>query len=240
MSATMSDHPGVLRESLTGAGLILANLVAAPVRRGATNRWGATPSEVAAAMPGDDLVPAPRMSSTRAITIAAPPAVVWAWLDQIGHGRAGLYSYDGLENLVGCDLHSADSILVDAVPLAVGDLVALGPVGYPCFRGAATDAPRSLVLLAADRRTRRAPTGPVVPGESRATWQWQLQPRDDGATTRLVARQRYAHPRLAALVWRVVEPIDFVMERRMLRGIEARATGAGSLRAAYPVSATRG
>jgi hypothetical protein len=58
-------------------------------------RWGATEAEVAEAVPGDGLVPAPRFSSTRAISIAAPPSSVWPWLVQIGEGRGGL-CYDPL------------------------------------------------------------------------------------------------------------------------------------------------
>jgi hypothetical protein len=30
---------------------------------------------------------------------------------QLGQGRGGLYSYDWLENLIGCDVHSSDRIL---------------------------------------------------------------------------------------------------------------------------------
>ena len=41
--------------------------------RGRHRRWGATDAELAASMPGDDLVPGCQYSATRAITIAAPP-----------------------------------------------------------------------------------------------------------------------------------------------------------------------
>ena len=34
--------------------------------------------------------------------------IVWSWLVQIGQGRGGLYSFDGLENLARCDIHSTD------------------------------------------------------------------------------------------------------------------------------------
>src|SRR5689334_10101651 len=42
--------------------------------------WGATPQEVAAAMPGDDLRPRAQYRTTRAITIDATPVEVWPWL----------------------------------------------------------------------------------------------------------------------------------------------------------------
>lgn len=65
-------------------------------------RWGVAPEELRASMTGDDwLVNAPRRSSkvrmTRAISIAAPPEVVWGWIAQLGRG-AGWYSYDFVDN----------------------------------------------------------------------------------------------------------------------------------------------
>ncbi len=63
-------------------------------------RWGATAEECQAAMAGDEWLaggPSARVSMTRAITIAAPPEVVWPWLAQLGRG-AGWYSYDRLDN----------------------------------------------------------------------------------------------------------------------------------------------
>ena len=74
------------------------------------HRWGATDEDVCRAMPGDDLVPA-AASTTRAITIAAPPEQVWPWLVQLGYGRAGWYSYDWIDN---DSRPSADRILLVA------------------------------------------------------------------------------------------------------------------------------
>ena len=62
-------------------------------------RWGATDAEVAAPMPGDELVGSAAFCATRAITIDAPPSDVWPWLVQVGFGRAGFYSYDWADNL---------------------------------------------------------------------------------------------------------------------------------------------
>ena len=50
-------------------------------------------------MPGDELVTRPTFNATRAVTVAAPPSVIWPWIVQIGFGRAGWYSYDLLDNL---------------------------------------------------------------------------------------------------------------------------------------------
>ena len=81
---------------IEGGAKIAAAVLTDPVLRGWYNRWGATPAEVSAPMPGDELVPQPKIASTRAITISVPPREVW--LAQIGQGRGGFYSYDALEN----------------------------------------------------------------------------------------------------------------------------------------------
>ena len=54
-------------------------------------RWGATTEEVAGSMPGDDVLSSSQFTATRAMTISAPPSLVWPWLVQVGVGRAGFY-----------------------------------------------------------------------------------------------------------------------------------------------------
>lgn len=214
-----------VRDVFAGGSRIALATLTAPILRRRYNRWGATDSEVAASIPGDELVPDPLLGYTRAISIGAPPAQVWPWLVQIGHGRGGLYSYDGLENLARCDIHSVDEILPECQDLAVGDLIRLGPPGYPCFRVAALEALQSLVLVGADPAEPNLAATADSPGGV-ATWQWQLRPLPAGGT-RLLVRQRLTYPRSMSLMWHVVEPVGFVMEWRMLRGIAERAERAG-------------
>ncbi len=215
--------PTAATDVLIGGAQVLAVTLAAPLLRSRYNRWGATDAEVEASMPGDELVTAPRLGYTRAITIAAPPNRLWPWLVQMGQGRGGLYSFDGLENLVGCNIHSASQVMADCQQLAVGDLIRLGPAGYPCFRVDQVDSGASLVLVGADPR----PPHAVAPQDSPvgiATWQWQLRPTADGRGTRLLTRQRLSYPPTTgtAVIWHLVEPVGFVMERRMLLGIKQR------------------
>jgi hypothetical protein len=213
--ATRRPRPGLVAagravaDAVVGGTLVLAAVLAAPLARRRYGRWGATSRETVAALPGDDLVPAPLLGYTRALTIAAPPARVWPWLVQVGHGRGGLYSYDGLENLFGCRMHSADAVLPEHQDLRAGDLVRLGPEGYPGFRVHDVRPPTDLVLVGAS-------------GGTAATWQWSLRPLDAGRT-RLVVRQRIACPPRQRWMWRLVEPVGFVMEHRMLRGLRRRA-----------------
>jgi hypothetical protein len=197
---------------------VLAGLIVFGRRR--INRWGATDDEAAGALAGDNNVPAPRLGYTRAVSIDARPEVVWPWLAQIGHDRGGLYSYDWLENLFGCDMHSATTILAEHQHLDVGMEVALGPEGYPSFEVQAVDPPHHLVLTAAEPAERATGAG-QSPSNVQATWQWTLRAEGDG--TRLIVRQRLSCPNAMLPMWLVVEPIGFVMEQKMLRGIKARA-----------------
>ena len=67
-------------------------------------RWGATDQERELALPGDELIAKADLTATRAITVRAAAAEVWPWIAQLGQGRGGFYSYDILENLLGCGL----------------------------------------------------------------------------------------------------------------------------------------
>ncbi len=93
--------------------------------RGRYLRWGATDEEANIALAGDELLPDADLTATRAVTVRA--AGVWPWIVQLGQGRGGFYSYDFLENLVGCDIHSADRIVPEWQAINVGDHVNLHP-----------------------------------------------------------------------------------------------------------------
>jgi hypothetical protein len=212
------------RDVVLGGAQVLAVALVSPLVRRRYNRAGASDAEVRAAMPGDGLVPSPRLGYTRARTIDAPPASVWPWLAQMGQGRAGLYSYDGLENLVGCRISTLRRLVPELQNLSVGDLVRLGPAGYPCFRVTDVLPPTALVLVGADPAPPHAAATADSPGGT-STWQWLLVPAEGGRRTRVVVRQRLTFPPVWAmrLLWRVVEPVAFVMERRMLGTIATLA-----------------
>jgi hypothetical protein len=58
--------------------------------------WGARPSERTARLPCDGLCPRAGVQADRAISIDAPPSIVFCWLCQL---RVAPYSYDILDNL---------------------------------------------------------------------------------------------------------------------------------------------
>lgn len=214
---TNSKFNPTIIEEVFGAAAIAASIVTSPLIRSWYCKWGATTAELRMPLPGDDLVPHPVLESTRAITIQAPATAVWPWLVQLGQGRGGFYSYQQLENLAGCDIHNADRIIPEHQDLNVGDLVRLGPEGYPVFDVAAIDSEVALILRGDIPNPQGKPT----------TWIWifYLDPRDEN-TTRLILRTRLDYePNMAnAVMWRVfTDPISFNMERKMLQGIKARA-----------------
>ncbi len=196
----------------TQLGHVLADLpvfLTSPLFRRWHLRWGATLTDVHAAMAGDDLLPRARYRSTRAIEIAASPDVVWPWLVQVGCLRAGWYSNDLLDNLA---RPSAMTILPEFQHLAVGQWVPMSP-SPPTDRTAlkvhSFEVDMWLLWTKPD-----------------STWSWQLIPTGSGGTrlvTRIHATYNWRHPASALLGLLLMELGDFAMLRRMLRGIKARA-----------------
>jgi hypothetical protein len=185
-------------------------------------RWGATDDELDATLDGDDLIPNPDLMATRAITVGTSADQVWPWIAQLGQGRGGFYTYDALENLVGCHIHSADQIVPEWQDLKVGDQVNLHPeVGLDV---AVVEPGRSLVLRGG------VPMGAAPPPYD-FTWAFVVRERPEG-TTRLLVRERYAYTqRWAPLLVEPVAVVAFVMSQRMLRGIRDRAERGGRLTA---------
>jgi hypothetical protein len=189
--------------------------------------WGATRAESAGVLPGDGLVRA-RWQTTRAVPIAAPPEDVWPWLVQMGFRRAGWYSYDRLERAMGigdfADGSSAGSVLPQFQSLAVGDSVPLGPAGG--LTALVVDPPRALVL----RMTMNALNGAPARHDDRVTldWTWAFVAVPTGSRScRLIVRVRadYRPRALGLLIPLLLEPVHFLMERAMLRGLSRRVGG---------------
>jgi hypothetical protein len=193
--------------------------VLAPWRSGWRRSWGARDEEMAAVLPGDDLVPAPTWSYTHAISVDAPPERVWPFVAQLGQERAGFASFERLENLVGCRVHNADGIVDEWQRPVVGQMVHLHPKAPP-LRVAVVQPGRSLVLRGADDRD-PSPANDNV-------WSFHVLP-DGPGRSRLIERSHTVHGRSLgdrlAFGTVLIEPIGFVMGREMLRGLAALAEG---------------
>lgn len=184
--------------------------------------WGATPEEAEGPMAGDDLVPGAKYRTTHAVTVDAPVEQVWPWLVQMGQGRGGMYSYDWLENLVGLHMHSADRVVPELQHLEVGDVVRMVPAGTEpdlTFTVLRLEPPHLLVLGTAEPFDVVVASGLPYP-----VWTFELR-RVDAGTARLVVRFRsdFAPTAVGWIVNKyALEPVHWVMERKMLLGIKER------------------
>jgi hypothetical protein len=206
-----------IARTAAGAGAALAGY--AFILRPWHLRWGATDAEVARGMPLDGRVRRPTVVTNRAVTIAASPEHVWPWLAQMGEApRGGYYSYAWIERLTGMQVANADEVLPAFQRIEPGD--ALDRTGYMTVQ--AVEPGRFLVL-----------GPPEAPADADSTWALGLYPQADG-TTRLVSRVRARFPRTpGGWLWRLVlDPGQFVMERKMLLEIKRRAEALAAANAA--------
>jgi hypothetical protein len=172
------------------------------------------------ALAGDGIVPAAHTQATRAITIDAGIGRVWPWVAQLGQDRGGFYSYDILENLVGCRMPTSDVLRPDRQFSAVGDTLWM----YPRERAGGVGN----AVLRVYEPGHALAFGTHTPGAGEdGSWAFVIEPADDG-TTRLIVRSRGIGARSLlgrAFEHAVFEPVHFAMERRTMIGIRQLAEG---------------
>ncbi len=167
--------------------------------------FAASAQERAEALPGDHLLAAGHVD-TAAVMLSGAPAEVWPWLVQMGHGRAGWYAWDSLDN---GGVASADRVLPELQDLQVGDSVSARPGGGSL----------EVVLL--------------IPNEALVYWtearkaglvfaqSWAFVLRPEGTGTRLIVRNRarWSAPLMPAarLLFR---PVHGLMQRRQLASLK--------------------
>ena len=187
-------------------------------------QWGATEAEAQMTLPGDEIVPAAVSQTTRAMTIDANADTVWQWVAQIGQDRGGFYSYDLLENLVGCRMPTTDVLRPDKQTWQLGDKLWMYPADRADGSGFATL--RAYVPGRALAFAGRRMGDPVTAPES-GSWAFVVQPLD-AHTTRLLFRGRAAAPpSRGALAFDrfIFDPAHYVMERRTMIGVKQLAEG---------------
>jgi hypothetical protein len=218
----------VIVEGIGGAVAIGFTTLLSPLLRPWYGKWGTTGDEARRCLPGDELVENPRSEFTCAVTVDAPAGQVWPWLVQLGCGRAGWYSYDLLDN---GGVESAGRIIPEYQHVEIGTRVLLTPdgrVGYPVV---AMEPGRALVLggtLNTATGEGVEPDDPKPEAYFSGVNAFALEEAAAGKT-RLIFRQRLDWtPGFAnTLMYRVfLEPISFVMGRKMLKGIKKRAEAA--------------
>lgn len=186
--------------AVTGASLLYAVLLRRPILT-----WGATAEEAEAQLPGDELLESADGLATRAITIDAPASAVWPWIAQMGPApRGGAYTYDWIENLLGLNMHSTDTVLPEYQHPHVGDGFGYGS-NKMSFK--IVEPEHVLATQSAD-----------------GNWVWSFILEERNGRTRLISRNRFRLPRLVDRIGMIpMEPGSLVMERKMLLGIKQRA-----------------
>jgi hypothetical protein len=185
--------------------------------------WGSTREELALSLPGDPADRDQALEIQHAVTIAASPSEVWAWLVQLGQDRAGFYSYDWLERAVGADVHNVFDIRPEWQSRQAGDFVRATQRGY--LRSFFPEGPGWTVKY-------------VEPAHALVLEQWGafvLLPTENG-DTRFIIRSTISNRRIP--VWAsafnmvTFQLPHFIMQRRMMLTIKSLAEQRHAMRAA--------
>ena len=154
---------------------------------------------------------------------------MWPWLAQLGQDRGGFYSFDELENLVGCRMPTVDILRLDKQSWAIGDKLWMYPpdraggIGYATLRAF---IPGRAMGFGTHM------TGTAIAQPEDGSWSFALEPLNE-SQTRLLFRGR-GQPRHSLLAMTfdraVFEPLHFVMERRMMIGLKQVAEGSSRRR----------
>jgi hypothetical protein len=200
-----------LLEACGAVFIIAACVLLRPLFRPWYSKWGASLDEITMKLPGDEFVPHPRGGYTQAVSIRAPAEAVWPWVAQTGQGRGGYYSYELLENLVGCDIHNAERILPEYQDIKVSDTIVMHPKA-PVLPVQIVEPGRTLVL------------GGRQDENNANIWIFYIYNQD--SLTRLISRWSFQYK--PVLINRIaydflIEPIAAVMQRKMLMTIRRLA-----------------
>jgi hypothetical protein len=181
---------------------------------GAIDHWGTTPEERRRHYPCDDVLPEHEQVLFRAVTVEAPPAVVFRWLCQM---KVAPYSYDLLDNL---GRRSPRHLVPGVDRLVVGEPVMI-------FELASFAVDEHLTLCARGHR---------VFGDVAISYVVVLA---GAGVTRLIAKLVIvpAAGIVGAVLRRVLPAGDLVMMRRQLLNLKALAEATATDSAAEAVEA---
>lgn len=179
--------------------------------------WGTTKEECRMTLPGDELVAQPAVQTTEGVWIEAPPGDVWPWLVQMGQDRAGLYSYQTLEDVVGLDYQNADRIHPEWQLVAPGDVVRLAPKGW-------LGLPDGVAFTVVDVKEQQSivlrGTTPQLLRD--AVWSIHVIPRwEDRCRLLIRTRMRLRHPG-EVLATELAGPANAALTRGILLGVKRR------------------
>jgi hypothetical protein len=209
-------------EGLEGVVLLVVAVVTWPVVRWFINDLGSTPDERECEWPGDRLVGRIDTRATRAVTIRAPAAEVWPWLLQFGLERGGFHSYELLERLGGIDVRNVERIVPEFQKLAVGEEIKLHP-SAPGLWATLIEPNQSLCYRNWKDDEYLVEQDPAV----LASFSFYLTAESDDSCRLLVRTckqvRRRRGPATRFVAWFLEDPLDLIMERRMLRTVRRLA-----------------
>jgi len=186
-------------EGIQGIILIALCILLSPFIRKGYSKWGTTPSESEQSLPGDPLVVNPKTSITCAIDIKSSGKLIWPWLLQLGKH----YQHLNAEDLVLTTIKKM-SFQVDTIDKC--NSISLRKINTNEKQAAGQDNLSSVDYI-------------------KASLCFVIEGLDEGSC-RLIYRRRIDwNPGIInTLYYRILlEPISFVMARKMLIGIKKRA-----------------
>jgi hypothetical protein len=209
-------------EGLEGIVLLVLAVATWPLSRRFLANLGSRPDEREREWPGDRLLSTVDLCATRAVTVRAPSAEVWPWLLQFGLDRGGFHSYELLERIGGIDVRNVERILPDLQSVEIGEELALHP-SAPGLYVASVEPNEHLCCQTWRDEQDLAKRDPEIAGtfsqylvkESADSCRFLLR------TCKQVRRPRTRIARFIATF--VEEPLDLVMEQRMLRTVRRLA-----------------
>jgi hypothetical protein len=209
-------------EGLEGIVLLVLAVLTWPVARWFVNDCGSRPDEREREWPGDRMLARIDTRATRAVTIRAPAAQVWPWLLQFGLDRGGFHSYELLERLGGIDVRNVERIVPEFQRLEIDEETKLHP-SAPGLWATLIEPSESLCYRSWKDEEELAVRDPAVV----ASFSLYLVVESDEScrflvrTCKQVRRRRSLAVRLVA--WLLEDPLDLIMERRMLRTVRRLA-----------------
>ncbi len=185
------------------------------------DNWGSLPYEQTKDWEGDELVSRIDHVHTRAITINAPSHKVWPFLTHFGFDISGFFSYELLERLIGIPVTNLEPQNPTMIKIKPGDKVILHP-----------KAPGIPVAFVKEKQYLCFGEHPKMKEDwDTRSWSFYIEGHSD-SKCRLILRGCFSKMstwKKTLLFYSIEEPIDFIMEQRMLRTIkrlvELRHTG---------------
>jgi hypothetical protein len=177
-------------------------------------RSGVTDAEVAAALPGDDVVPDARVVIDRATTLHSTPERIWPWIVQLGKRRAGWYFPAWIEIFIPRHRRGLRHIEPRWQRLAVGDVIPDWGGPGATFEVVTLDPPHALV----HRSVRERRDGDPV----RISWALVLTPAAEGTRLHLRLRISALGRRAPRLITTLAGLIDEATVAPLFAGLAER------------------